>query len=472
LTAYERIGTLPVMKLIRRAGPVLGPVATALERAGVRDSAVLVAVSGGIDSMVLLDVLVRLQRRFGLRLAVGHVHHGLRGRSADRDSALVKATAIRLGLACAVNRLTPTTKRRGTSVEMWARDARYQTLEAQRKAVRADWIVTAHSRNDQAETVLLNLLRGSGPRGLAGIPLARGRIVRPLLAVGRPAIGAYAAAHGVPYRDDPTNRSGVYLRNRIRRELLPALSAYNPRIVDALVGLASDLREDDDALQRAAGLIMDGAARGESGRVRVRAADLAGVAPALQRRVLLEAFRRVSGGQHGLTRRHLALLSGLLHKPSAVRLPGGMGAVRDGNDVVIGADTLLVARAEATQVDVPLPPGVWTPFGSVMVRLRLARKRPVLGGAKKEVLAPSVLDAPLCIRNWRPGDRFQPLGVHGSKKLQDFFVDLKIPKPDRHRIPLVCSGETIAWVIGHRIAEPFRYRGERCACVAEYRALL
>ena len=175
--------------------------------------------------MVLLHALVRLGPRFDLHLHVAHIHHGLRGRSADLDAALVAAEAARHGLSVSVERLTAATRPRGVSVQVWARESRYASLDTIRKRVRAAWIVTAHTRNDQAETILLNILRGTGPRGLAGIPGVRNRILRPLLGVSRLEIEAYAGRHGVPFREDPSNTSVAYRRNRIRHQLLPAPGA-------------------------------------------------------------------------------------------------------------------------------------------------------------------------------------------------------------------------------------------------------
>src|SRR5512143_2496564 len=146
--------------------------------------------------MVLLHVLARLAPRLGVALHVAHIHHGLRGRSADRDAALVAAEAARYALPISVERLSAEARGRGTSVQAWARAARYARLEAIRRRVRAAWVLTAHNRNDQAETVLLNLLRGAGPRGLAGIPAIRERILRPLLGVSRTEIERYAGARG------------------------------------------------------------------------------------------------------------------------------------------------------------------------------------------------------------------------------------------------------------------------------------
>jgi len=460
-------------------------VAGALTDAGVRHGdRLVVAVSGGVDSMVLLDVLVRLASRLDLRLHVAHIHHGLRGRSADRDAALVSTVAARHALPVSVERLAAETRTRGTSVQAWARAARYARLEAIRRRVRAAWILTAHNRNDQAETVLLNLLRGAGPRGLAGIPTARERILRPLLAVSRAEIESYAATRGVRFREDPSNRSVVYRRNRIRRQLLPMLTReYNPRIAEALAALAAQAREDDDALTSQAAALGATAvrARGRAVGVSVRAVSTA--PPAVARRLFQEAFRRATVGAHGLTRRHLAALRLLAARGGDVLLPGGLRAWASAKYVWVGPGARTTTHRSSpdartacrgTWPGVRLQPGRWVAWEpgrcSVRVRrvtggdIRLSRRDPC-----REILHSKVLEEPLRLRAWRAGDRFRPLGLRGRKKLQDFFVDEKIPREERGRVPLLVAGERIAWVVGHRIADEFRWRGEGAACVAEVR---
>ena len=459
-------------------------VAAALTEAGVRrGDRLVVAVSGGVDSMALLDVLVRLVPRLGVRLHVAHIHHGLRGKSADRDAAVVAAQAARHALPVSVERLEAATRARGTSVQVWARSARYARLEAVRRRVRAAWVLTAHNRNDQAETVLLNLLRGAGARGLAGIPPARGRILRPLLGVWRAEIERYAAARGVPFREDPSNRSVAYRRNRVRRQLLPMLAReYNPRILEVLAALAEQAREDDDALTSLVAALGATAVLARGRAVGVSRRTLSATPPAVARRLLQEAFRRATAAGHGLTRRHLAALAQLADRGGDVRLPGGLRAWATAQYVWVGPDGRTAHRSSpgdgsnrrGNGAGVTLRPGRWArwaPGGcSVRVRratggeIRLDRRDP-----SREILDAKVLDEPLRLRAWRAGDRFRPLGLRGRKKLQDFFVDAKVPREARARVPLLVAGDRIAWVVGHRIADEFRWRGGRVACVAEVR---
>jgi tRNA(Ile)-lysidine synthase len=468
---------MPRVSLITRA-------ADALRDAGLlRGERVLVAVSGGVDSMVLLDVLARLRDRLDLRLHVAHVHHGLRGRAADRDAAFVVAEAARRGLAASVCRLDPSARPRGESVEMWARSARYGCLDAEAARVRASRIAVAHTRDDQAETVLLHLLRGTGPRGLAGIPPIRQRILRPLLTVSRAEVEAYAAARGLGFRTDRSNASDAYLRNRVRHHLLPLLARmYNPRIAESLAALAGLMREDESALAEQAASLLARAARAAPPALCLDVETLRAAPPALVRRAFQEAFRKVclqgrpggTRGQPGLMRRHLEALRRLLTGEGVVRLPGGSEARRVGAEIRIGPAPGGARRhpeAGAPAGEVPVRPGAWTPWPPLDCLLRVRR---LDAGARvarrdrwREILSPRLLQAPLSLRGWRPGDRFRPLGLRGEKKLQDLFVDAKVPREERRRIPLLLSGERIAWVVGLRIAEEFRFRGRGPACLVE-----
>lgn len=466
---------MPRVSLVNR-------VADALRNAGVApEERLLVAVSGGVDSMLLLAVLARLQARLGLRLHVAHVHHGLRGRAADRDAAFVVAEAARLGLGVTVARLNPADRRRGESVQAWARAARYHCLDTIAERVRASRIAVAHTRDDQAETVLLNLLRGTGSRGLAGIPPVRGRIVRPLLEVSRAEVEAYAAVRHLSFRADASNASDAYRRNRVRHHLLPLLAKeYNPRIVESLAALATQVREDDTALTAQAASLVEAAGREVGAVVRLGVAALRAAAPAVARRAFQVVFQTVSQGGHGLTRRHLAALCRLLTRDAAERLPGGFEARREGTDIRIGRPAGAAPGGRARGPippagfpgEVSLRPGTWSPWPPLDCRIRVRRltARHVPSDHRtpwRVVLSPRLLDGPLSLRCWHPGDRFRPLGMSGEKKLQDFFVDAKVPRQERGRIPLLMAGDRIAWVVGHRIAGDFRFRGRGPACLVE-----
>jgi tRNA(Ile)-lysidine synthase len=457
-------------------------VAKALRGAGVgAGERLAVAVSGGVDSMVLLDAVARLRTSLGVRLHVVHVHHGLRGKAADLDAALVVAEAARLGVSVTVARANPADRRRGESVQTWARRVRYAHLQAVQEQVRASRILVAHTLNDQAETLLLNLLRGTGPRGLAGIPPSRGPVLRPLLQVPRVQVEAYASARRVPFRPDASNASDAYRRNRIRRHLLPLLEQeYNPRIVESLGGLAALVREDEAAFEAVVGPLAASAIRSAGASVFLDAAALQGSPPAVARRVIQQAFRQEGQGAHTLTRRHLEALLRLPARGGALRLPGGRVAECAGRVIRIGPASeaspgQALRASEASRLgtpEIPVRVGVWARWDPLNCRVRVQRlPAEAVAGIRRDqwrqVFDSKLIADPLRLRSWRPGDRFDPLGGPGRKKLQDFFVDARVPRRQRAAIPLLLSGERIAWVMGRRVSEAFRWRGRGGGCLVE-----
>ena len=462
---------------------VAGRVQRALLDAGVRTRTGLVlAVSGGVDSMVLLEVLARLRDRLGFRLTAVHVHHGLRGQAADRDAAFVRAEAERRGVPSRIFHLDPATCPAGVSTQVWAREARYRALEEARKTVRAAFVLTAHQRDDQAETVLLNLLRGTGPRGLAGIPPHRGRLLRPLLTVDRPGIAAYADRQEVPFREDASNRSEAYRRNRIRRRLLPLLAAeYNPRIVDSLADLAERLREDDAALADVAARRLRRLAVRDGEALSMPAAALGALAPALSRRVLRLLFQQLAGPDRALTRRHVTAVLGLTEAGGSVWLPAGLAAARVGDRIVLGAAAEVAKRSAqgAPRIQggrTALSVGRWIAWPLLPWQVRIRKvatgvSRPQAGVQWSAVTDGKIFREPLALRPRQSGDRFQPQGAPGRKTLQDFFVDAKVPREVRDRLPLLVCGEQIVCIVGHRVAEGFRWSGAGEAALIEVRGV-
>src|SRR5688572_14674888 len=215
---------------------------------------VLAAVSGGPDSVALLSVLAALAPSWDLTLQAVHVNHGLRGAESDEDASFVAGLCDRLGVALAIERVTlagPAGRRRGRSIQEQAREARYAAMVRVATALRTDKIALGHTADDQAETLVMWMLRGSGTAGLAGIPPSRGPLViRPLLDVGRAEIMAYLEAQGLPFRVDSSNAKPLYLRNRVRHELLPALKRFNPGLLGVLKRQAEILREEDLCLDQ------------------------------------------------------------------------------------------------------------------------------------------------------------------------------------------------------------------------------
>jgi tRNA(Ile)-lysidine synthase len=427
---------------------------------------VVVAVSGGADSMALLFALFQLRSIYNMTLIVAHVNHQLREEEAGQDALFVEQQAARLGLpfhqTCVdVKALQQSS---GISVQQAARHLRYRFLYALHQALNVTRIALGHTADDQAETLLMRLVRGSGPAGFAGIPVVRLPFIRPLITVARPAIYSYLQSEHCPWVDDSSNARMIYLRNRVRLDLLPKLQQYNPRIVRRLNELADMLRADSQVLEQQ---VDEWALQTLAWQARSRVeiyCRLFGLAPiAIQRRLLRRVIEALAASPEAVGFRHLERLRQFIISGKQGRrcsLPGEIGTERR-------AETILLwnaSRYPAVPCILALPvPGK---VDIIPLNIRLTADvlpKPCQLGRMSPQWALLDLDrivCPLQVRFRQSGDRFYPLGAPGSKKLQDFFVDARIPRGERQYVPLVVSNREIVWVVGHRIAEPFKLRPE------------
>lgn len=446
---------------------------------------ILVAVSGGPDSVALLALLAELAPAWALELAACHVHHGLRGREADEDADFVAALCESLEIPIRIEQLARAGspwRRAGQSLQEWARAARYAALRRVADDLNMVKIALGHTADDQAETVLLWMLRGAGLTGLAGIPPAReGCIIRPLLGFRRRDLIQYVKGRGLTYRTDSSNATSVYLRNRIRREVLPVLRAINPAIVETLCRQAELLREDEQWMSERTADCLARLLKEEDGRITVRGEDFRALPLALRRRAVRELLRQLSPTGHWPTFRTVsAVLRLMTQAQSGSRLIlSGLHVLRE-YDTILFARTdpqddrshddavRLAARPDGVPLDVPAT--VKWPLTDQAIRVRWGERGPA--GARGRSRRTAAFDADrftpdLRLRSWRPGDVFQPAGMKGHrKKLQDYFSDLKVPRAERHRIPLLVAPEGILWIVGYRQDERF------CATAGTGRVLI
>ena len=430
---------------------------------------VLVAVSGGADSVCLLALLHEMRERAllpGIDLRIAHVNYGLRGDESEEDEVFVRELGSKLGVPvdCERVRLMP---KSGGTLQSRARDARYAFFGRVLREHGMTAVATGHTADDQAETVLLWLMRGAGTSGLAGIPVKRaGGIIRPLLGVTRQQVLDYLAFRGMPYRSDSSNGTARYRRNRIRQEILPALRSLNPRIVEALARGADILAADAAVLNEIErerwGVVAKDAS---SGLVVLDGDRLAAEPLGLQRRLVRRALAVVRQGQEGLTFRHVSdILERVLAGAhgAGLNLPGGLRVARHGALIVMDYGGSKGGARSLTE----LTAGILLPVpGEVRIgpggrRVLAAEGRGLSAGLPGDRSVFTVdrdrCDGPLSVRTWRKGDWFCPLGMGGHrKKLQDFFVDRKVGRTLRGAIPLVVAPSGIVWVAGYRGDERF-----------------
>ena len=430
---------------------------------------VIVSVSGGADSMALLSLLYRLQSTYRLTLIVAHVNHQLRGKEATRDARFVQRHADKLGLPFHQMDVDVKTlkHRTGLSTQHAARQLRYGALRSLSRSLAATHIALGHTADDQAETLLMRLLRGGGPAGLSGIPVKRMPFIRPLIEVHRHTILDYLRADGIPWVEDSSNMSRRYLRSRIRLDLIPTLRAYHPSIAQRLHHVADMLRADNDVLEQQTEDLANQALGWRVGNamLAIKRAPFAAAPLALQRRLLRFAVDRLPGSGHAAGFRDIEALWRFTvdngNVGQRLTLAGRLMAEWQ-KDVVL----LWQTRAlPPTSLSVLLPvPGTLTLHGLALSLT--ARSLGLTQGWRQQAEPRRVfvdVDAaafPLSIRFPQPGDRFHPLGATGSQKLQDFFINNKVPKAMRPHVPLVLAGAQILWVVGYRVAEPFKVRPE------------
>jgi tRNA(Ile)-lysidine synthase len=437
-----------------------------------RGGRAVVALSGGPDSVALVHLLLELQADGELLVAgLAHFNHQLRGADADADEAFCRTMAASLDLPIEVGRgdVRALAREERRSVEDAARAARYAFLEHAADRLGADVIAVGHSADDQAETFLLRLIRGAGPRGLAGILPRSGRVVRPLLDIPRVDLRQYTASRQLESREDASNADLDIPRNRVRHELLPYLQReFSPGISGVLAREAAIARDDEDHLQQEAIDLAASVVLRSRDTVDVDTAALTSLHPALAARVARLAMEAQSPGTFiGFDHIERLLRFARDGGPrSAMSLPGQQ-AVHSGTRIVLRSEPQRVQENSAGQPNAfrfPLSiPGEVTlgAQGWAISAERAERlDRPGGPGPARSASVAVALDSsslPLAIRSRRPGDRFRPLGLGHGKKLQDFLVDRKIPRETRDSLPLVVDrDDRIVWVVGEAVAEDFR----------------
>ncbi len=447
-------------------------VAEAIRREGLLalGERCVVAVSGGPDSMALLHALAQLASNLGISLVVAHVDHGLRPLEAEAEARLVREAAQGLGLACCECgrvEVALCAREQGLSREHAARNLRYEFLAEVAARHRGTKIAVAHTADDQAEEILLRLIRGTGRAGLTGMARMRdGLVVRPLLGIAKEEILGYLAEENIPYCLDSSNLQRIYLRNRIRLDLLPYLQAhFNPNIGNSLRETAEILQGEEELLAGMAGqayaevVVEEG---GEPGGLTIQVADFLSQPLAIRRRILESACWRMDCRP---SFRQIAQLLSLIEtgaEGAGLHLARGLRVVKaegrvcfrypQGRQAVRG--NLSEPGGEGSFFQELSGPGecLLEPLG-VTVILRFLDALPngwEAQGPKIIFCDADKICFPLVVRSFREGDRFHPLGAPGSKKVGDFFTDQKIPVAQRTRIPILADQEGIVAILGVR----------------------
>ncbi len=458
----------------------------------------LVAVSGGPDSVCLLHILVRLRGELGIKLHVAHLNHQLRGADSEADAQHVSDLACRLGVPATVERREVKTyqARQRISLEEAAREVRYAFLAQVAKSVGASRVVVGHTVDDHIETILMHLIRGTGIKGLCGLqPCTEWHstqngtnltIVRPLLQVSRQETVGYCHNHQLIPRIDASNLSLSPLRTTIRHQLLPLLQSYNPRVTEALLRTGRIASDELAFLDKEIGQVWDELVQKQENTIILDKKRFCHLPSALQQHLLRAVIEKLLGNLKDIETRHIEEVMTALSKPAGkkISLPGGLIFSIGYNQYLLGLDPASLSPFPVLKGELPLKipgevllPG-WHIEATFINREQMTEKdMDFTMGA----LAPSETTISLdrgngikgielpnrnlftayfdlnktgdkvVVRSRQPGDRFQPLGMSQPKKLSEFMIDAKVPCDWRERIPLVCSPEHILWVVGWRI---------------------
>jgi tRNA(Ile)-lysidine synthase len=462
-----------IKKPLKVMDPIISKVMRAVGCMVSPGDRVVAAVSGGVDSVVMIHLLKEMMvntRPF--ELAIAHLNHLTRGEDSREDAAFVARLGETLGLETFIEEIDVGVekKRMKTSFQEAARIVRYEFLERILKQWGGTWIALGHTADDQVETVLMNLLRGSGTRGLSGMPPQRDRLIRPLYECFRHEVEAYINRRGLVFRSDTTNRSDDYLRNRVRRELVPLLECYNPQVKSTLIETSRIMNDDEECLQGLVDRLYAGVKveRVENGLLALDVDTINAQHPALQKRLVRQAIREARGDLRRIGARHIQDLLVLFDAAASgkeIHLPGGLAVICTGKSVIFyetlpEENDILPEGQENAPVEIKVPG--WTDIGVAGMKLHAELMSPEDFYKRSFSSRQACLDfdktGPIIqTRFFRPGDRFIPLGMKKSKKLKSFFIDEKIPRAERKSVPLLTTGDgDIIWIYGKRIAETYR----------------
>ncbi|HNU71522.1 MAG TPA: tRNA lysidine(34) synthetase TilS [Thermodesulfobacteriota bacterium] len=422
---------------------------------------VLVAVSGGADSMALLHLLYQMRAIYDISLVVAHYNHRLRSSESDADEAFVRKQARLIDVAVVVDIDDGMLGNGCGNLEERARERRYGFLRKAGQEVGAHKIALGHTADDQVETLFLSLGRGAGMKGLGGMLAKRGMYIRPLLNLERTEVVEFLRAEEIPWVEDSSNCEDIFRRNVIRRTLIPLMEQeVTPHLVRVVNRTMEILRDEESWMESSCAAIYEELKEDSSAEgVVFPVSEFCSLPVALQRRIIRLALNEVSGTLRAISFNHVEAIrllasSGAAH--GAVSLPRGCTARRQYDRVWIDTGRVQPVAFHYTVESVPAT--LLIPEIDCSLRFDVAEGRCI---ARSQRSLAASLDAaavqfPMVVRSVQNGDRFRPFGMAGDKKVSDFFIDSKVPFEERKRVPLVLSGERIAWIAGYRIDDHFK----------------
>jgi len=413
---------------------------------------VVVALSGGPDSMALLAILATIAKTLDLSLIVAHFNHGLRGAESDEDENFSRDLSEKMGLAFVSGKMDQRKGKKGLSPEDFYRRQRYDFLNKISDDYQAQKIALGHNLQDQAETVLLNILRGSGLEGLKGfLPMRDGKIIRPLIEISRREIISYLNEAGIPYRQDSSNENKRYLRNQVRSELIPYLKEkFNPKIEENLAQMAEILRLEDEFIRQNVDEVLKSSfIQRQQNLILLKLADINKLPPAMRLRLFKTLLESLNPAKNGFSFIHIKSLDNLAQKCESgkrVALPLGIEVRLEYDDLIMEKKKVCSKQMEY-EYKMNIPGAVYVKERKLTICSELTTKENVdFSGKNKVYLDLDKIRQPLIIRNRRDGDWFQPMGMPGRQKMKTFFIDHKIPRCGRDKMILLVDQLSVVWI--------------------------
>lgn len=426
---------------------------------------IVVAVSGGPDSICLLHVLHTIRDELGISLVAAHINHSLRGNDSDKDEEYVKEFCNLLGVECFVKRedVQKISKEKKISTEMAGREVRYNFFQHILTEIHASKVAIAHNANDQAETVLMRIIRGTGMEGLIGIKAIRDNIfVRPIIDISRKEIEYYCKENNLNPRIDKSNLDTIYTRNKVRLELIPYIEQnFNPHIIETLNRLSVNMKEDSEYISKISKQYYSMYCDKSKNRVTISSKAFKEHTSILSR-IIRMALKELKGNLNNLDKKHIndiiELQKGCTGK--IIMLPEGIRVLNNYGEISLydeNYESFKNTYENEHILEINNEYKLYE-FG-LSINLKLAQRQDVIKSNNIELTKYfdyDKINGKIKLRYRRNGDKFIPFGMNGSKKLKDLFIDLKIPKDKRDEIPLILFGEDIGWIVGYRISEKFK----------------
>ena len=423
---------------------------------------VIVGVSGGADSLCLLHVLNTLKSELNIKLFVAHLNHQFRGIEADMDGEFVAKTCIAWDIPYIIRTfdVSAYAKEQGLSSEEAGREIRYKLFDEIKETVNGNKIAVAQNLNDNVETILMRLLRGTGLEGLKGIDAVRNDIIRPLLDQDRQSIENYCRQNNLEPRIDKTNLQPIYLRNKIRLELIPYLKQrYNPSINDAIIRLGQVVREDNHYLELQSIELLNSLGKIEESSITIKTESIKQLHPAMQKRLLRKAVERIANTLNGFEYKHFQGIIELFDEGTgaAIELPKDLKAYISYENLIICKKIENTDKKCYYKLKYDYDNYIAEINDNLRVKLICSNELSSVPKSFNTVyIDADKIEYDIVVRSREQGDIFSPIGMQGSKKLKNYFIDKKIPKEKRDQVLLLADGHEIVWILGSIISEKYK----------------